>query len=341
MAKINFKGEIETTENNASYIADQIQNLVEQHNGNVDVHTTTEDDVTRLKERIKEIIETNFRPNDDGGIEIYCDYRDELCDATIKEIMKSENPREAFSEILCEFDDSYEWIHLFDTVKRELKGDDKELYLNNQTEMSDFIYETYSFYYPEEHFNKSVKVNIMLDTGNMNYDFTRDNVLNWDGQYSGGKFDKESSLLWLAKQQGKATLLKKCVKESWNKWQNDEQQYKETTECTDKFVISAMHELANLCCSMGTVTFLVEMKLFDLFNIKEAMKAEEELNKSYHLDERKGTGYIVLDKTTMCGLFNTWGGGGSVLDIECEKDIKIPIPKNITNFKLSLKLLKK
>jgi hypothetical protein len=214
---------------------------------------------------------------------------------------------------------------LFDTVKRELKGDYAELYLNNQTEMSDFLYETYSFYYPEEHFNKSVKVNIMLDTGNMNYDFTRDNVLNWDGQYSGGEFDKESSLLWLAKQQGKATLLKKCVKESWNKWQNDEQQYKETTECKDKFIISAMQELANLCCSMGTMTFLVEMELFDLFKLKEAMEIEEELNKSYYLEERKGSGYIILDKSTMCGLFNTWSGSGSVLEIDCEKDIKIPI----------------
>ena len=325
MAKVNFKGEIETTENNASYIADQIQNLVNQHNGNVDVQTTTEDDIARLKERIKEIVEDNFRPNDDGGIEIYCHYDDELSDTTIKEIMKSDNPRQAFSETLWSFDDYYEWNHLFDTVKRELKDDDLELYLKNQTEMSDFLYETYSFYYPEEHFNKSVKVNIMLDTGNMNYDFTRDNVLNWDGQYSGGEFDKESSLLWLAKQQGKSTLLKKCVKESWKKWMNDEQQYKETTDSKDKFVISAMQELANLTSHMGTMTFLVEMSLFDLFELKEAIQREKELNKSYYLDERKGNGYIVLDKSTMCGLFNCWSGSGSVLEIDCEKDIKIPL----------------
>ena len=325
MAKVNFKGEIETTERSASYIADQIENLVNQHNGNVDVLTTTEDDIARLKERIKEIIENNFRPNDDGGIEIYCHYDDELSDTTIKEIMKSENPRQAFSETLWSFDDCYEWSNLFDTVKRELKDDDKELYLNNQTEMSDFLYETYSFYYPEKHFNKSVKVNIMLDTGNMNYDFTRDNVLNWDGQHSGGDFDKESSLLWLAKQQGKSTLLKKCVKESWKRWMNDEQQYKETTDSKDKFIISAMQELANLTSHMGTMTFLVEMELFDLFEIVEAIQKEKELNKSYYLDERKGNGYIVLDKSTMCGLFDCWYGSGSVLEIVCEKDIKIPL----------------
>lgn len=325
MAKVNFKGEIETTENNATYIADQIQNLVEQHNGDVSIQTTTETDIARLKERIEGIVENNFSPNEDGDIEVYCDYRDELSTETIKKIMRADNPRDAFYEALCDFEDYYDWSNLFQTVERELSEDEKELYINNKTEMTDFLYETYSFYLPAEHFNKSVKVNIMLDTGNMNYDFTRDNVLNWDGQYSDGEFDKESSLLWLAKQQGKATLLKKCVKESWNRWENDEQQYKETTECKDKFVISAMQELANLTSHMGTMTFLVEMELFDLFELIEAMKIEKELNKSYYLEERKGTGYIVLDKSTMCGLFNAWSGSGSVLEIDCEKDIKIPI----------------
>ena len=325
MAKVNFKGEIETTENNASYIADQIQNLVEQHNGDVDVQITTEDDISRLKERVKEIVEDVSRPNEDGGIEIYCDYRDEFSTETIKKFMEASNPREAFYNELNCVDDSYEWDSLIRIIKTNLKGYEEELYNNNQTEINDFLYETYYFYLPEEYFNKSVKVNIMLDTGNMNYDFTRDNVLNWDGQYSGGEFDKESSLLWLAKQQGKATLLKKCVKESWRKWMNDEQKYKETTECKDKFVISAMQELANLCCHMGTMTFLVEMELFDLFKLKEAIALEKELNGSYELEERKGKGYIVLDKSTMCGLFNCWSGSGSVLEIDCEKDIKIPL----------------
>lgn len=325
MAKVNFKGEIETTENNASYIADQIQNLVEQHNGDVDVQTTTEDDIARLKERIDEIVKDNYNPNEDGGIEVYCDYRDELGDEAIKKIMKSDNPREAFESEMFDFDDWWYLDELQKEVQRRLTEDEKELFLNNKTEMSDYIYGTYSFYLPHEHFNKPVKVNIMLDTGNMNYDFTCDNVLNWDGQYSGGEFDKHSSMIWLAKQQGKSTLLKKCVKDSWRRWINNEQQYKETTECKDKFVISAMHELANLTSHMGTMTFLVEMDLFDLFKLKEAMEVEKEWNDSYELEERKGTGYIVLDKSTMCGLFNAWSGSGSLLEIDCEKDIEIPI----------------
>ena len=33
----------------------------------------------------------------------------------------------------------------------------------------------------------------------------------------------------------------------------------------------------------------------------------------------------MLDKNVMCGLFDSWGGGGSILEIEgMTKDIKIP-----------------
>lgn len=325
MEKINFTGEINTTENNTKGIVNQIKNFVNQHKGKVDIQITTELDITRLKERISDCIEQCFSPDEDGSIEIYCDYRDELSKTQIKEIMQSENPREKFQDILWDYDDWSEWDGLFEYIRSRLNEEEKEMYINNQTEINDWLYEKYSFHLPEEHFNKSVKVNIMLDTGNMNYDFTCDNVLNWDGRFSNGEFDRNSSMLWLAEQQGKSELLKRCCRESMLKWELDEQEHKETTECEDGFIISAMHELANLTCHMGTMTFLVDMTLFDLFKIHEAIKAESELNESYHLEDRKGTGYIVLDKSTMCGLFNTWQGGGSLLEVECENDIVIPI----------------
>lgn len=325
MAKINFKGEINTTENNASYIADQLENLTNQHGDDIDVQITTEEDIARLKQRIKEIIHDNYVVDSGGGIEIYCDYNDILSDSTIKKIAMFDNPRTAFEDELFSWDTDYEWDDLIKIIMSNLTFNEKTFYNNNENEILDFLYDTYYFYYPEEHFNKKIKVNIMLDTGNANYDFTMDNVLNWYGQSSEGEFEKESSMLWLAKQQGKAELLQECCKKSMRKWENDEQQYKETTECTDKFVISAMQELANLSSHMGTMVFLVEMDLFEFFKLKEAIKAEEELNNSYYLEERKGNGYIILDKSTMCGLFDTWAGGGSVLEIECEKDIVIPI----------------
>lgn len=332
MVKIKFKGEIKTTEDSASYVADQIDNLVKQDGGVVNITQITGDDVSRLKERISEIVEYWYSPNKDGGMEMYVSYDDELSDRDIKEIMRSDNPQEAFQDIMFEaqlIDDYYNWDNLFEGVRKKLSYEEREVYNESEDEIRQWLFDKYYFYLPQEHFNKSVKVNIMLDTGNMNYDFTCDNVLNWygtDGGYGhNGDFGKNSSMLWLAKQQGRATLLQKCCKEALKRYRDNEQQYAETTECCDKFVISAIEELANLPSHMGTMTFLVEMSLFELFDIKELMQSEREFNKSYDLTERKGKGYIVLDKATMCGLFDCCSGGGSLLEIKCEKDIKIPI----------------
>lgn len=34
---------------------------------------------------------------------------------------------------------------------------------------------------------------------------------------------------------------------------------------------------------------------------------------------------MVLGKDTTCGLYDSWNGGGSVLEIELDKDVKLPI----------------
>lgn len=330
MTTINFKGDFNTTnELQVSYIKDQLEYLVSTYNGNVEIDIETERDIEGLKQKIEEIVTKEFFANDEGGIEIYCDYQDELSNADIKGILQSENPWGAFNELLCEWESDYTIDYGINEILKKIKANiseaENKIFENNFELFDNFIRENFYFYYPTEHFNKRVKVNIMLDTGNMNYDFASDNVLNWYGRYGNGYFDKESSLLWLAKQQCKANLLKKSIKESWVKWENDEQAYKETTGCKDKFVISAMQELANFGSNMGTMVFLVEMKLFDLFNIMEAMQKESDLNNAYELENRKGNGYIILDKSTMCGLFDFYQGGGSLLEIECERDIEIPI----------------
>lgn len=332
MAKIKFNGEIEIADRSASYVECQIKGLTEQYQGKVSVRTATENDILRLKDKITDIVDNTYDVNDMGEIQMYADYRDELSINTLKEIIQSKTPEDTFYDTMWElYDDSYDWSSLYTTVLQHLTDIETEVWYDNENEIKEWLYDEYCFVPPYDHFlNQPVKVNIMLDTGNMNYDFTRDNVLNWYGIAGGygnrdGSFDKESSVLWLAKQQGKATLLRRCCKESIRSYNNGEQQYRETTECQDKFVTSAMDELANAPSHMETMTFLVEMKLSELLKIKELMSAEWELNKSYQLEDRKGKSYIVLDKSTMCGLFDCWSGGGSILEIECEKDIKIPI----------------
>ena len=267
-----------------------------------------------MQSRLKEIIKANEYPNEDGGIEMYLDYRDTLSNDTLYKIMTADNPREYFNELISDWtiDGSlYYEDELENTIRKELSEDEKEFFEENEDELRDWFNENYYFYYDEKHYNETVKVNIMLDTGNANSDFTRDNILNYCNYYSNGGRDlKDSSILWLARQQKKAGLLVKAIKGN---------------QTDDKFVNSCINELENLPSHMATLTFLVNMKLFDYFDLREAMESEKKLNKSYIFSERKGKGTITISKDTMCGLFDVWSGGGSQLEIELDKDVVLPI----------------
>ena len=273
-----------------------------------------------LQNKIKEIIEKEWYPNEDGGIEMYLDYRDTLSNSTLYDIMTSNNPKETFNELI----DSWEFessLYYKDDLEKEIKNniteDEMDFFNSYSDDIWDWIREYYYFYFDKEHYNETVKVNIMLDTGNCNYDFTRDNILNYCNYYSNeGKDLKDSSVLWLAKQQKKATLLRKAIKKVLNG---------EDVKFEDRFVESTVEELENLPSHMATLTFLVNMPLFDYFDLREAMDAEKELNNSYVLEDRKGKGTITISKDTMCGLFDVWSGGGSLLEIELDKDVVLPI----------------
>lgn len=282
----------------------------------------------KLKERIKEIIRNNFYPNENGGIEMYLDYRDELSDSNLYNIMVAYNPRENFDELIGEWEFDAACGHydaeLYNTIKSELSEEETELYDENEDEIKDWIQDNFYFYYDKNHFNKEVKVNLMLDTGNLNYDFTCDNVLNYYGRtYYGnkGEIDKDSSVLWLARQMKKVEKLRDACKRQYR----DDNYYVDREKESDKFIESVIQELENLTCHMSTMTFLLTMDLFEYLDLREAMS--NELNKypyQYEYKDRKGDGYIVISKDTMCGLFNPWQGGGSVLEIELDYDLKIP-----------------
>lgn len=268
-----------------------------------------------LKSRLKEIIEDNERPNKDNGIEIYLDYRDEFSKDALHKIMTEDNPREYFNQMMDDITMDYidyARDNLEETILNNLSEEESDFFNAYASEVWEWILETYYFYIDEAHYNKTVNVNIMLDTGNLNYDCACDNVLNYCGN---GEFDKDSSILWLAKQMKKTGLLRKAVKDVNN----------DTYEGKDKFIDSCIQELENLTSHMGTLTFLVNMSLFEYFDLREAMKSEKKLNDTYYLEQRKGKGTITLSKNTMCGLFNPWSGSGSVLEIELDTDVVVPI----------------
>lgn len=262
--------------------------------------------------------------------EIYVDYRDKgLEPKTIAELLERNDPIEAFEEMLndwaMEYTDIYGYPEMEKELRKNLTDEEEEFLDEHNAEMQEWLCEHVYWYYNEKDFNTDVKVNIMLDTGDGNYDFTKNNILNWYGTSGGyghnGEIEEESSILWLAKQQKKATKLRKACRSVYRSDGN----YVDREKDSDKFIESVVQELENISSHMSTLTFLVRMDLFELFELHKAIKAEEPLADKYDPRKSKGTGYIVISKDTMCGLFDPWYGGGSVLEIELDKDVKLPI----------------
>lgn len=82
---------------------------------------------------------------------------------------------------------------------------------------------------------------------------------------------------------------------------------------------------------MNALTFFVEMTVEQLFDLHEAIKENGKNDPPLEKDayrcvwERKGRKKIVIDKDAVCGLYDTWSGAGSVLEINLEKDVVLPL----------------
>lgn len=277
-----------------------------------------------LEMKIVEILKSIFYLRADGGEfygEIYADYRDVMEDATAGEILENDDPEMALFEKLIEWYEDAEWNcrqEVVKEVKRKL-GDDKEAFpsgLDSDAEeaVDGFVRDHVRFDYPEKHYlDQEFYVNIMLDTGDGNYDFTLNSPYPcWYGNYD-ARLDEKSSLLWLARQQGyNKTQLWRALREG-------------DMRDPKGFLQSCRVECANLPSHMAAVTFLVRMTLADLLALNRCVKLQDRNGHHYDATKKPYCGYIVLGKDTMCGLFDPWNGGGSVLEIQLEKDVKIPI----------------
>jgi len=216
--------------------------------------------------RIGEILEGKMYFDREEGsdyfsYEIYVDHRDkELEPSTIAKLLEHDNPMEAFEDMLSEWSWDYEAEYGYPEMTKDLRGyltdEEKEFWDGHNDEVQEWLQEHVYWHYDGKDFNSEVKVNIMIDTGDGNYDFTKNNILNWYGTSGGyghnGEIEEESSILWLAKQQKKATKLRKRCKELLSD---------RKTNCKekDKFVESVVQELENISSHMSTLTFLVSM----------------------------------------------------------------------------------
>lgn len=272
----------------------------------------------RLKAAISDIIDAQlgYQLQKDGtfAYQIDADYRDEMDAKTAIEILKSDEPMETFWEILDEWYRDHEF-QLRDDLENTIRA--KLVALDGLTDQddaafSDLLLELVYYNLPAEHFLKQVfKVNIMTDTGDGNFDYTLNYAdRRWHGP-RGEPIDDRAGIVWLARTQGytRARLQRSL-------WLEDP---------PEGFLASMQVELANLSSRMSTVTFLVELTLEQLIELNRLVRLQDRNGRHYDSRDNPYCGYIILDKNTETGLYDPWYGGGSMFDIELEKDVKLPI----------------
>ena len=263
--------------------------------------------LNRLVQIIYSIIEKHTYLNRDGDgyyqQEIYADYRDEFDDATIVNLFKDNIPREKFYELL-NFDES-EWYYqseLINTIKKYFNDEDEKLdFCQYEDFICDWLLENVHFNYPYDHYlNQDVYIDIIVDAGDGNYEYTKNELFGCNYSEKGLDGRDESALVWLMRQQGYGMDAITDFVENENLQDS-------------KLLKSIYQECVNTSTCMNALAFFVKLSLREALDLYELVKQNNE------------TAVVVLDKDTPCGLYDTWNGAGSVLDIELEKDVELPV----------------
>ena len=213
----------------------------------------------------------------------------------LQDIAGSDDPREAFYDWL---NDAYEdevdqaWFNLASECSDDLE-------IEHETAW-EFLTERVEVRLPEQHFlDQEIHVDILVDTGDGNYDFICNNIAPAWGGCDPDEAHAEASIFWLAGQQGY------CMERVTAALKGEE------TEST--FLESLVREVENEASSINVLTFLCTMTLGQWIEVRE----------NWMQASRRGA--LRIEKDAVCGLFDPWSGAGSVLDLELEHDVVLPI----------------
>lgn len=271
-----------------------------------------------LNELVMDYLAENYawEKKEDGNyhFEIDVDYRDEIEDSIAQEILESNSPRDTLIERLWDWYQEQEW-DIIDDLVDDFKAETDPKLLEDaniiedgnlddgmiRDEFMDIIYVDYPVDWAG---GQEFCFNIIVSNGDDNYDFwINEHIVDEDGNVD--KDAEKSGLVWLAKQQG--YTLDQVV----------EVLTQDLVENPKMFLETVRIEVSN-GYGCQALTFCVKMTLGQAIALKERM-------------EENPNGSIVLDKRATCGLFDMWSGGGSILNIACEKDVEIPF-ENIWKF---------
>lgn len=245
--------------------------------------------------------------------EPYRGYDDVIDDKTIGKILDSKYPMETLEEKCFEWWDDAAWEHENElitefkkTLTRQSWDDDKI-----REELESMWY----FKYPiDEYLEQEVCVDIRIDTGDANYDYTLNAIYPHYNGRKGDEIDDRASLVWLAKTQGYS---KAQLQHALNTLEDSLERH--------GFLETVFDELINCCVPLPSLVFPVKMTLGKLIEIQEIINKRDEDGYHWEPEDRKDCGSIVVSKDVECLLYDSWNGGGSCWGIQLEKDVEIPI----------------
>lgn len=245
--------------------------------------------------------------------EPYVDYNDELSDKNIAKILEAEDPELELEYMLEDCYLQAEWEARRELVDKFQNTDEGSKY--DYDDIEEEIVNLWYFKIPYEHYKQQeVCMDVLVDTGDMNYDYTLNAVYPHYNGREDDEIDDKASLVWLAKTQG----------------YTKEQLQNQLTNGKDKldvkgFLETVYQEVINCSVSCPTLIFPIKMTLEQAMKICKIINKRDESGYKYDPEKREDCGSLVIDKSVDCALYDCDAGGGGCWGIELEKDVELPI----------------
>ena len=287
-------------------------------------------DPEELKKQILDILSDSalfpyWDSIDKDGQEFVCelmaDYRDAISESIAARIFS----RNAYGDYLCSFEMAIdEWWHeakwseedriIKDVLSALMKQYADGFSSEEEDLIRSIVLEHVVVQPPYDHyFDQELCANIFVDTGDGNHGYGLNHVYPaYDGDYD-REPDDAASIVWLAEQQGYSR------QQLWDALQEGD------VEDPKGFLQSLCAEVANESSHTQCLAFLVRMKLRDLIRLNDLILLQDQDVHFYDNRKNPDCGTIILDKKTKCGLYDPQNGGGSLLEIQLEKDVALPI----------------
>lgn len=245
--------------------------------------------------------------------EPYRSYDDIIDDKTIGYILDSNYPMEELEDKCYDWWEDAAWQCEMELVKEFQKTLTRQSWDDDQ--IREELESMWYFKYPiDEYLKQEVNVDICIDTGDANYDYTLNAVYPHYNGRTGDVIDDDASLVWLAKTQGYS---KEQLQHAFNTFEDSLERH--------GFLETVYDEVLNCSTPMPALIFPVKMSLGKLIELYEVMHKRDQEGYEWYSENREDCGSIIVDKNVDCTLYDFWDGDGGCWGIELEKDVEIPI----------------